>query len=78
MLRVLKPGGRAVFVDYHRPAWQHPHRYIMQPILKTLEPFALDMWNTEIAAWISPGNAPARVEKSTFFGGLYQKVVMTR
>ena len=78
VLRVLKPGGRAVFVDYHRPVWQHPHRYIMQPILKTLEPFALDMWNTEIVAWISPGNAPAKVEKSTFFGGLYQKVVMTR
>ena len=78
VLRVVAPGGKVVFVDYHRPVWQHPHRYLMQPILKTLEPFALDLWKTEIADWISAAEPPASIEKTTYFGGLYQKVVITR
>jgi ubiquinone/menaquinone biosynthesis C-methylase UbiE len=77
-LRVVKPGGKVIFVDYHQPVWQHPHRYLMQPILKTLEPFALDLWKTDIAEWVADAYRPARIEKTTYFGGLYQKVVMTR
>ena len=78
VLRVVKPGGKAVFVDYHRPAWQNPHRYLMKPILKTLEPFALDLWETEIADWVSKSDTPSAIDKVTYFGDLYQKVVMTR
>jgi ubiquinone/menaquinone biosynthesis C-methylase UbiE len=75
-LRVVKPGGKLVFVDYHRPAPLHPHRYLMRPVLKILEPFALDLWNGEILDWVPRDRRPARVEKDTYFGGLYQKVVM--
>ena len=50
----------------------------MVPILSTLEPFALDMWRSEITDWLPEGLQPARVEKETYFGGLYQKVVLTR
>jgi ubiquinone/menaquinone biosynthesis C-methylase UbiE len=78
VLRVVAPGGKAVFVDYHRPVWQHPHRYLMRPVLKTLEPFALDLWEKEISDWMPAVQSPARIEKTTYFGGLYQKVVMTR
>ena len=77
-MRVIKPGGKIVFVDYHRPVWQHPHRYLMKPVLQTLEPFALDLWKTEIADWVSNELPPSRIEKTTYFGGLYQKVVMLR
>ncbi|MEO5344895.1 MAG: rhodoquinone biosynthesis methyltransferase RquA [Magnetococcus sp. YQC-9] len=77
-LRVVKPGGRVIFVDYHRPAWTNPFRYIMIPILKTLEPFALDTWKQEITHWLPEGVQPAALHKETFFGGLYQKVVLTR
>jgi ubiquinone/menaquinone biosynthesis C-methylase UbiE len=77
-LRVVRPGGKVVFVDYHRPVWPHPHRYLMYPILKTLEPFALDLWRKEIADYLADDQPPAEISKATFFGGLYQKVVMTR
>jgi ubiquinone/menaquinone biosynthesis C-methylase UbiE len=77
-LRVVKPGGRVVFVDYHRPVWPHPHRYLMYPILKGLEPFALDLWRKEIADCVAADQTPSEISKDTFFGGLYQRVVMTR
>lgn len=78
VMRVVKPGGKLIFVDYHRPVWQHPHRYIMKPVLTLLEPFALDLWNTEIEEIVPDDHYPARIEKATYFGGLYQKVVMIR
>ena len=77
-LRITKPGGKVVFVDYHRPVAASPFRYIMVPILTTLEPFAMDMWRGEIADWLPAGTQPAKVEKQTYFGGLYQKVVITK
>jgi ubiquinone/menaquinone biosynthesis C-methylase UbiE len=74
-LRVLKPGGKAVFVDYHRPYWANPFRYIMYPVLKFLEPFALDLWSQEISTHMKDVKD---VQKITYFGGLYQKVVVTK
>ena len=77
-LRVTKPGGKIIFVDYHRPVAINPFRYIMVPILTTLEPFAMDIWRNQITDWLPAGVKPAGVEKKTYFGGLYQKVVITR
>jgi ubiquinone/menaquinone biosynthesis C-methylase UbiE len=77
-LRVTKPGGKLIFVDYHKPVATNPFRYIMVPILTTLEPFAMDVWRGEIIDWLPAASAPAKVEKQTYFGGLYQKVVITR
>ncbi len=77
-LRVTRPGGKIVFVDYHKPVASSPFRYVMVPILGTLEPFAMDLWRGEIVDWLPADVKPAKVEKETFFGGLYQKVVITR
>jgi ubiquinone/menaquinone biosynthesis C-methylase UbiE len=76
-LRVTKRGGKVIFVDYHEPRRRNPFRYVMVPILKFLEPYALDMWRNQIADWIPRNVHPAAIEKQTFFGGLYQKVVIT-
>ncbi len=76
-LRITKPGGKTIFVDYHRPDLTNPFRYVMVPILTTLEPFAMDMWRQEITDWMPTNLCPAQVEKQIFFGGLYQKVVVT-
>jgi ubiquinone/menaquinone biosynthesis C-methylase UbiE len=77
-LRVTRPGGKLIFVDYHKPRAASPFRYLMVPVLTTLEPFAMDVWNHEIASWLPAGAAVAKIEKQTYFGGLYQKVVMTK
>ena len=50
----------------------------MTAILKTLEPFAMDLWRQEITDWLPDQGRALKVEKETFFGGLYQKVVVTR
>ena len=77
-LRVTKPGGRLVFVDYHRPSPGNPMSLVMRPVLRILEPFALDLWREEITAWL-PEDAPRlKVEKRTFFGGLYQLTEISR
>ena len=77
-LRVTKPGGKLVFVDYHRPVRLNPMRFIMRLILQRLEPFALDLWAHEISHWLPKLPAPSSLRKETYFGGLYQKIVMTR
>ena len=73
--RVLKPGARLVILDYHRPRARHPLYWPMVAVLKTLEPFALDLWRHDIGEWLPAG---AKIEKSMFFGGLYQLLRVTR
>ena len=76
VFRVVRPGGKIVIVDYALPHWWHPLRYLWRPLLAMLEPFALDLWRHEIAHWLPPAALGER-RKQTFFGGLYQKVVIT-
>jgi ubiquinone/menaquinone biosynthesis C-methylase UbiE len=78
VLRVVRPGGTIVIVDYAMPRWWHPLRYLWRPLLARLEPFALDLWRREIAHWLPAGRAVGALRKQSFFGGLYQKVVATR
>lgn len=77
-LRITKPGGKLIFVDYHKPSAWSPFRYLMVPILTLLEPFAMDLWRHDITRWLPSDVTPAQVDKKTYFGGLYQKVVVTR
>ena len=76
LFRVVKPGGQIIVVDYDLPRWWHPLRYVWRPLLAKLEPFALDLWRDEIAEWLP--QASIHIRKEPFFGGLYQKVVITR
>ncbi len=74
-MRVVKPGGQVVIVDYHGPSKWHPWRPLMKLILRTLEPFAMDLWAHEVVEWLPPLPAGA-ITKQTYWGGLYQKLVI--
>lgn len=77
VIRVVKPHGKIVIVDYARPRWWHPLRYFFPLVLGTLEPFALDLWREEITSWL-PELCAAGARKRLFFGGLYQLVTSWR
>lgn len=75
-LRTLKPGGRLVIADYHLPHRMHPLRYLFRHALDWLEPFALDLWRHDLITWLPACVRPEQITKRTYFGGLYQKVVV--
>ena len=77
LLRVVKPGGKIIIVDYARPRRCHPLRYLFAVLLAKLEPFALDLWREEITSWL-PSSFARGAHKRVFFGGLYQLVVIRR
>jgi len=76
-IRVTKPGGKVIFVDYHGPKRSNPMRYVMKPILATLEPFAMDLWREELPAFMPESVKPEQIQSDFYFGGLYQKIVLT-
>ncbi len=76
LLDSVRPGGKVVFVDYHKPHWAHPLKIVTSLVFDTLEPYAKGLWRKEIAAYA--GYDPRFTwQKETYFGGLYQKVVAT-
>jgi ubiquinone/menaquinone biosynthesis C-methylase UbiE len=78
VMRVVRPGGTIVIVDYAMPHRWHPLRYLWRPLLAVLEPFALDLWRREIADLLPRVGGTRILRKRLFFGGLYQKIVATR
>jgi ubiquinone/menaquinone biosynthesis C-methylase UbiE len=77
-LRVVRPGGKIVIVDYHRPVAWHPLRPLMSTVFRRLEPYAVDLWQSELADYLPAGLRPTKERKRTWFGGLYQQLVWTR
>lgn len=77
LLTRVKPGGKAVFVDYHAPRRWHPLRAIYRWLFNCLEPFAESLWRNEVRTFASDADLYSW-EKATLFGGVYQKVVARR
>lgn len=75
-LRVTRPGGKVVFIDYHGPKKINPLRYFMKPLLHFLEPFALDLWRHELVEFLPKHIDSSQVQTEFYFGGLYQKMVV--
>jgi len=76
-IRVTRPGGKVIFVDYHGPKRGNPMRYVMKPILSWLEPYAMDLWREELPAFFPESVKPEQIESEFYFGDLYQKIVIT-
>ncbi len=77
LLGAVEPGGKVVFVDYHRAVRWHPLRAPMGLVFRWLEPFAYGLVDREIRSLASKPYDFVW-SKETFFGGLYQKVVAVR
>ncbi|HET7526464.1 MAG TPA: rhodoquinone biosynthesis methyltransferase RquA [Burkholderiaceae bacterium] len=77
-LRVVKPGGKVIVVDYHQPSRWHPMRSLMRLVFAKLEPYAMDLWHHEVAEFMPRDVRLASMTKRTYFGGLYQKLVLIR
>ncbi|WP_159874822.1 rhodoquinone biosynthesis methyltransferase RquA [Aquitalea denitrificans] len=77
MLSQLQAGGRAVFVDYHKPAPWQPVGWLLKWVNRVLEPFAEALWRNEISSYASDAEA-FDWHKETLFGGVYQVLTVTR
>jgi ubiquinone/menaquinone biosynthesis C-methylase UbiE len=77
-LRVLKPGGKLVIVEYHRPVGWHPLRPLMRAVFKHLEPYAIDLWKRPVESFLPAGVPVETASSRTWFGGLYEKLVLVR
>ena len=78
MLGLVRPGGQAIFVDYHEPGRWHPLKPLMRFIFWWLEPYAKAMWSQEIEQLAGSKAAAFRWSKRTRFNGMYQIVVAKR
>jgi ubiquinone/menaquinone biosynthesis C-methylase UbiE len=77
-IRVLKPSGQLVIVDYRAPSRWHPCYWIMKPILKCLEPDALDLWDRPVEHFLPHQNSLSKVQETHLFGALYQIVILEK
>jgi ubiquinone/menaquinone biosynthesis C-methylase UbiE len=78
IFRVVKPGGMIVIIDYAKPDWWNPWRYWFRPVLGLLEPFALDLWAHALTTWMPAPWSAQQWPRQSYFGGLYQKIVVKR
>ncbi|MGE0031655.1 MAG: rhodoquinone biosynthesis methyltransferase RquA [Steroidobacteraceae bacterium] len=74
LLAAVKPGGKVVFVDYHRPVRWHPLRPVMAAVFRWLEPYASGLVSRSIMEFADRAQ-DFHWRKETRFGGLYQVVV---
>jgi ubiquinone/menaquinone biosynthesis C-methylase UbiE len=77
-LRVLKPGGQLVIVDYGQPARWHPLRYLLLPLLGLLEPFAVALWRRELTDILASSLKGCTWRKTPYYGGLYQCIAVSK
>jgi SAM-dependent methyltransferase len=77
MLDHVAPGGKAVFIDYHRPAMWQPVRLILKVVNAVLEPFANAIWQHSISHFATRADDFEWTTR-TFFGGVYQCTVARR
>lgn len=76
--RVLKPGGDLLIVDFAKPVWWHPLRYVYLPLLRFFEPFAPPVWGHDAAHWLGSERAARIVRRRSLFGHYYQAFIIQK
>lgn len=78
-LNMVKPGGKAIFIDWHNPLSYHPLRYIVRMYNRLYHPFVEKLWDRDIETFVLPKMKPDFIwRKSTYFGRMFQKNVAIR
>ncbi len=73
--RLVNPGGEVVIVDFAKPYWWNPFRYLWCAFLAVMEPFALGLWWNQLSTMVPARYQRIPREEKRFFGGLLQMVV---
>lgn len=76
--RVVRPGGQVVIADFAMPKRWNPFRYLWAVFLSIFEPFALDMWRTDIHDHLPMAVRGYPLRQHRYFGALFQKTVVTK
>lgn len=78
-LRMVKKGGKVVFVDWHNPVVYHPLRYIVRMYNRLNHPFVEKLWDKDIVSYVAPDTKTQfSWRKNTCFGGMFQKLTAIR
>jgi len=76
-LRVCRPDGRVVVIDYHRPHPLQPLRWLLPWVFSRLEPFALEFWSKPIVDLLPHASSAQITATRYWFGSLYRQVTLT-
>ncbi len=78
-LQMVKPGGKVVFVDWHKPLYYHPLRYVVRMHNRLHHPFVERLWDRDIETYVQAELKPQFIwRKSTYFGRMFQKLVAVK
>ncbi|MBQ9235630.1 MAG: class I SAM-dependent methyltransferase [Alphaproteobacteria bacterium] len=78
-LKSLRVGGKAVFIDYHRPVWWHPLGKLLRTYYRLRYPFVDTLFSRSLSSFVSPELRSSFIWRRTLcFGGLFQKTIATR
>ncbi len=77
-LKMIVPGGKAIFIDWHKPSKLHP-LYLPTKLYNRLHhPFVEQLWNCSIQDMSTNNSKAYKWKTETFFGGMFQKTTVLR
>lgn len=77
IIKALKPNGKVIFIDYHRPSSYNPLKYIIRAVNRLYQPFAESLWKYSIKE-LTPNAESCTWSQQTYYGEMYQKVTATK
>lgn len=78
-LKLVKKGGKVIFIDWHNPLFYHPLRYVVRMYNRLNHPFVERLWDRDISSYAETDlRSQFSWRKTTYFGRMFQKCVATR